>query len=263
MVFAFALVGAAQAHESWLLAKSPVSADGRLVLGLTSGMAFPKDDHAIKPDRVVNARWRQGEASGALKIGERGEHSLALSAQLPAAVSTSVSLQLPANALELDAANVAEYLEDLGEPAGVRERWQKRGQWRERYRKSIKAFVGANGGVAATTKVTGDDPRRPIGLPLELVPINDARTLNAGDKLDLRLLLDGNALPGVRVGLEAGGVAPRFAITDAAGVVSFRLLHAGPTLLHAIQLRAVEAVDLDWESDFTTLTLDVPHAPQR
>jgi len=247
-----ALACAAQAHESWLRATTPVPPDGTLTLGLTSGMAFPEDDHAIEPERVTHANWRQGDASGTLTVGERGEHALALGANLPGAATTTVSLELPEKALELDAGNVEEYLQDLGNPADVRARWQQRGTWRERYRKSVKAIVGL--------RDAGDDARKPVGLPLELVPVTDPRTLHAGDSLELRLLANGKPLAGARVGLNAAGVAPRFAVSDGNGAVTFRELDAGPTLLHAVELRPVNAVDLDWESNFTTLTLDVPHA---
>ena len=243
------------AHESWMLPSGAISAGGELTLGLTSGMSFPDDDHPIKPERVTQARWRQGDASGALKVGARGEKALALSVTLPKATSTTLFLQLPPNSLDLDAENVAEYLRDLGEPAGVRERYERQGKWRESYRKSIKALV-----ATADAGERGDDARKPVGLPLELVPVSDPRTLHVGDLFELELIADGKALTDLRVGLHTRGVAARFADTDARGRVKFRLLHGGPTLFYATQLRAVESPDREWDSDFTTLTLEVPHA---
>ncbi len=257
-----ALVQGASAHETWMLATTPIGAKGDLSLSLTSGMTFPADDHPIERERVTEARWRQGKRSGTVSVGKRGEHALVLDARLPTSGATTVAVILPPKALELDAESVEEYLADLGEPAGVRDRHARQGKWREHYRKSVKAIVAGAGTAADTGSTrTGDDVSQPMGLPLELVPTRASAQVHVGEKLELVLLANGKALPGLRVGLHATGVAPRFEVTDGAGKVSFRLLHSGPTMLHATELRAVDAVDREWESDFATLTLEVSHAP--
>ncbi len=239
---------AAQAHETWLLPAS-APAEGGVALVLTSGMAFPTGDHAIEPGRVTAAICRRGEASAPLEAGARGKHELALQARLPGQGTTTCGLVLPARPITLEAGHVEEYLAELDAAPATRARWQKLGVWRERYRKSVKAILDGGEGADVTA---------PIGLPLEIVPLQAPHTLRPGDTLRLRVLADGRPLPDFRLGLNAAGARPRHARSDAAGEVGFRLDRAGPLLLHGIVLRAVDAADRDWDSDFTTLTLSVP-----
>lgn len=48
-----------------------------------------------------------------------------------------------------------------------------------------------------------------------------------------------------------------FATTDAEGRIAVRLEHPGPWLLAATVLRRVDRADLEWQSDFATLTFSV------
>lgn len=49
--------------------------------------------------------------------------------------------------------------------------------------------------------------------------------------------------------------------TDSAGRVAFRLNKPGRWLLRGTDLRKSTKSDVDWESDFTTLTLEVKPKP--
>lgn len=247
------IAAAAQAHETWLL---PAPAEAGVALTLTSGMAFPASDHAIEPGRVTAARCRRGEASAPLETGTRGERALALRAPLPGAGAATCGLVLPPRPITLDAEHVEEYLAELDAAAAARARWQRLDVWRERYRKSVKAITVGGG------EGNGDDVTVPLGLPLEIVPLQAPQALRPGDTLRLRVLADGRPLPDFRLGLNAAGAKTRHARSDAAGEVAFRLDRAGPLLLHGIVLRAVDAADRDWDSDFTTLTLIVPAPAQ-
>lgn len=247
-----ALCAGVQAHETWLRPVALNTHGTDVALALSSGMAFPVDDHAIEPGRVTSARWRQGASSGDLVVGARGEHALELRASLPVAGSATLALVLPSKRLDLEPDSVEEYLTELGNPPGARERWQRDGRWRENYRKSVKAIVHTAGDA-----VTEDDINAPMALPMELVPVNASGKPHVGDTLELRLLAKGKPVPDVRVLIFESGNPSRHAQTDSKGGVRFELQRSGPILLHAVWLRAADTRDHDWDSDFASLTLEV------
>src|SRR3954470_8553116 len=60
--------GVAAAHETWLLpASMRIRAGETVALSLTSGMAFPADDFAIQPPRVIRAEARLAKRIEQLK----------------------------------------------------------------------------------------------------------------------------------------------------------------------------------------------------
>src|SRR3954469_20278230 len=60
--------GVSAAHETWLLpASMRIRAGETVALNLTSGMAFPADDFAIQPSRVIRAEARIGKRIEQLK----------------------------------------------------------------------------------------------------------------------------------------------------------------------------------------------------
>src|SRR6476661_2992581 len=71
------LTGVAAAHETWLLpASMRVRAGETVALSLTSGMAFPADDFAIQPSRVIRAEARLGKRIEQLRKPKLGAMSL-------------------------------------------------------------------------------------------------------------------------------------------------------------------------------------------
>ena len=86
-----------------------------------------------------------------------------------------------------------------------------------------------------------------------------ARTiLRPGDTLRVRLLEGGRPRPGLPVAcVNAAGPKRVFETTDADGKITIRLAHPGPWLLAATVLRPVDRADLEWQSEFATLTFAV------
>jgi len=59
LLLSFIQAAPAVAHDTWLLpARHAVPAGTTVVLDLTSGMAFPAPETAIKPDRIARAACR-------------------------------------------------------------------------------------------------------------------------------------------------------------------------------------------------------------
>jgi len=69
--------------------------------------------------------------------------------------------------LSLTPAQVEEYIAEIGASEQVRARWQRQQRWRETYAKLAKSYVGFG-------DTAGDlSWREPVGLELEIVPLDD------------------------------------------------------------------------------------------
>lgn len=246
------LTAASPAHDTWIRARNEAAGDRTLVFDLSSGMAFPALDTAIAPERVASAGLRLNGREVPLVVRGRGQSSLELLATPPAPGLAIAWVTLHPRALELTSAQVREYLEDITAPASVREAWSARGgRWRERYVKHAKTCLRIGGGA-------GDGSwAQPVGLALEIVPESDPTALRVGDRLSVRLLKNGAPLAALAIGIEPSRVRALSPRSDAEGRVSFVVEMAGPLLLHATELRPSSRADLEWESDFTTLALEV------
>ncbi|MGZ8378725.1 MAG: DUF4198 domain-containing protein [Gemmatirosa sp.] len=255
---------AAGAHDTWLLpARATVPSGVDATFDLTSGMTFPANETAVAAARVRTARVRTAGGSIALPTPVAGTRALRFRVPLRRAGVATVWVSLAPRALTLDSAGVMHYLDEIGAPDSVRVAYLRQlpidgvRRWRERYAKH------------ATTHVLVSSPLRPrpsadaswsapTGMPLELVPLRDPTALHAGDSVAVRLLVRGRPLPHTAVGaVGPDGHAHPPRRTDAEGRVTIPLPRAGRWLLRATHLRHTTAPDLDWESEFATLTLAV------
>ena len=250
-----ALAPGVAAHDTWLLpTRFAVEAGGSCRLEMTSGMAFPALDSAIRPDRVTRAALRLNGSIAAIRDLHPGRRALELSARPLGEGVAALWVELAPKALELSEAQVEEYLQEIGMAGTIGPKWRNLPspkRWRETYRKHAKTFVrvGAAKGDASWSE--------PVGMALELVPEADPTSLAAGAILPIRLLRNGEPLAGLAVAVDRGGPNCRtFQTTDAEGRARLTLDLAGKWLLTATDLRQ-SASGSGWESDFTTLTLEV------
>lgn len=243
----------ARAHDTWLLPAK--GAPERLQL--TSGMQFPQPDYAPKVDRVERA-WGGAEGRVApLPKPKRGRQALEFRAALGSAPA-AYAVQLWPKTLVMDPTEIGHYLDEIHAAPELRARWQQQPaprRWNEEYRKHAKAlWHGAAGpcpGLAA----------QPLGLGLELLIDADVCALRAGATLPLRVLDAGAPKPGLVIALVgADGREVAHVATDAEGRARLSLPSTGRWLLRATDLRPATAdrPELDWQSDFTTLTFEVP-----
>lgn len=248
---------AARAHDTWLLpAKFHVAAGGKIELALTSGMAYPASETAIDPARVERAGVRLVGNTTTLAVGEKGKDALALAGPLASAGIATLFVELHPRTLDLEPKEVDEYLAEIGAAPSVRERYiaaPAPRRWREAYTKHAKSFVRV--GEPSSDRSWAE----PLGLAFELVPESDPTALKPGQELAVRLLRAGKPAAGMAIGLVREG-SPEGVLrtTDDAGRATFALPQAGRWLLRATELRPIEGKDVDWESDFTTLTFEVP-----
>ena len=249
----------ALAHDTWLLpAKARVEPGATVTLGMTSGMDFPKDESAIAANRVDRGGVRVAGVQRDFSRRAEGEQSLQLSAELAKPGIATVWVDLKPRTIDLTPDDVAHYLEEIGAPPAVLTRWQAMPEprrWRESYRKHVKSFVRVGDGAGDRSWA------EPVGSPLELVPEQDPTALHAGDQLTVRLLRDGAPAAGLTVAIVRGGESTAVhRQTGADGRASFTLDREGWYLVRTTDIRPATGKDLDWESDFATLTLEVTGA---
>jgi len=242
----------AWAHDTWLIpARFRVDPGGGLTLHLTSAMAFPKPETAVKADRLAEAKLRIAGETSALQ-GSESAAALVLTARPAKAGVATLWVATRERSLELKPDELAHYLREVGAADTIGRDWEKAGRkpWRETYVKRAKTFVRVG-------DATDESWGQAVGLDLEIVPQSDPTALAAGDTLGLRLFWRGSPLPGLDVAAVAAAPAkPELAKTDADGRVSFVLSKAGPWLVRATLIRPSEARPGEWDSVFTTLTLD-------
>ena len=250
----FLVLGASSVwgHDTWVLPTQFRIQPGQVLeLGLTSAMDFPNPEAPVKPDRLVEAKLRLGGATLSLDSAAKAK-VLALSARVAGAGVAAAWVATRERALQLTPEQVAHYLEEIGAADTIGQQWKMSGRkaWRETYVKRAKSFVRVGDGA-------DDSWKQPVGLDLEIVPENDPTSLSVGETLRVRLLWQGEPLPGLAVGAVAEAPAkPALATTDADGRVAFVLSKAGPWLVRATRIAPSQARPGEWDSVFTTLTVE-------
>src|SRR5688572_14963114 len=132
------------AHDTWLSSVPNAAADKALRFHLTSGGAFPAPEHGIERGRVATSGLRVGGHARPLRPLASRADVLVLQAAPGASGLATAWVALRERVLDLTAAQVAEYLHEIGEGERIGAEWQRRPgpkQWRETYRKHAKAFV--------------------------------------------------------------------------------------------------------------------------
>lgn len=181
--------------------------------------------------------------------------SLQLKGEVPQAGVAALWVKLPSRTIDLKPDEVEHYLEEVSAPESLRKQWtemEEPRRWRESYTKHQKTFVRVG------------DPKadrswsEPVGIFLEIVPETDPTAVKAGDDFPVRVLKGGSPLAGFALNaVSAGEEKGETKKTDAEGRVRFRLNKAGPWLLRGTEIRKSIGGEVDWESDFTTVTLEV------
>ena len=187
------------------------------------------------------------------------EKSLRLNAHLVDGGVATLWVELKPRSIELTPDQVQGYLEEIGASEEIRSVWANSTdpkRWREVYSKHSKTFVRV--GEAETDRSWAEA----VGGGLEIVPETDPTTLRVGDELSVRLLRRGTAAPNIQIGIiREGEPESEVRLTDPDGQAAFVLARPGRWLLRATDLRPSAKQEVDWESDFATLTIEVLSGP--
>ncbi len=240
----------ASADETWLAATARVEPRSLLRMELTSGGAFPDLEHTVQPERLVTSACRVGGADVAMGVGPAWQYALRLRAWMASPGVAVCRVALGPRTLDLRPDERAQSSEEIGANATVGPRSKAPERGRETGTNYAKAIVRVG-------ETADESWREPVGLGLEIVPLADPTRLSAGAALAVRVLKAGRPLAGLPLRAVTRGRPPAFVTTDAAGEATVTLAAAGPWLLSATELRAHPSRQGEWESDVTTLTLDV------
>lgn len=248
--------GSVPAHDTWIGPRSfRATAGGTVVVELTSGMNYPALEYAIKPERVAVASMRLGGKVSTIDVRVSTKRSLSLRTRASIEGIATIWTSLESKALDLTPAQVEGYLDEIGASDEVRKAWAASPEpkvWHETYAKHAKTFVRV--GRAEGDRSWAD----PVGMRLEIVPEIDPTSLTNGDEIVVRVVRDGIAYARFAVGLVGpNGKSADLRRTDVDGRVTFRIGSAGRWLLRGTDIRAPNSGSGDWESDFTTLTIEV------
>lgn len=242
------------AHDTWIAPEHFSGACGAATLHMTSGMVFETLEYAIDPARVSRAIVRVPGRQMKLDPPKWAAHALDYVVNAPEKGIAIVAVELAPKTLELTPAQVEEYLDEIAAPKEIRDAWKaKPGRWRERYTKHAKTFL------RCAPPAPGDEYQTSTDMGLELIPQGtDPTTLKSGDTFRVilttpkRLVRD---VPLVLIRKDKGVVAVMK--PDKAGIFSMTLKEPGRYLLTATQLRRGDGKEVDWVSDFTTMTFEV------
>lgn len=250
----------AAAHDLWLVPSSFAPEPGEPVavairVGHDPASAEPLPYRPGWVERFVYAGPEEGEIRGAPGSDPAGY------ARFEAPGLYALALVSGATGHEMEVAGFERYLaeEGLEEAAGPRSgAVYADGVVHEAFSRSVKSLVRVGGDGAA--EPIGFD--RPLGLPLELIPLDDPFDPRA-KALRLQVLLDGEPASGVRVDLrpldpEAVASPSAPAVSDADGEVRLDLPPESPRLLATavVLLPPGETSDAEWHSVWTSLTFE-------
>lgn len=254
VILALLVANSAAAHDTWIVPhRFHLRESDAVALSVTSGMEFPKLDHAIKPDRVAEARSRAGGGeTAALPAPREAAHALTFRGRAGRGV-TAFWVVLHPRPSQLKPEQVREYVEHLGiaNPEGTIARWQTEGSRGVAYRyvKYAKTFV------RAASTATNDAWRIPAGMRLELMPESDPTRLSAGSMIRFVLVDRGKPIPRYPVSVIHRSTTKTYT-TDEDGRVTIDVASGGPYLVRATTLERSAAAGTDWDVHFTTLTFE-------
>ena len=245
------------AHDLWLIPPEKSTAKEPAVVLVHQGMEFPKSTNAanvkafgqayvIGPDRekVNLAPLAAEEKSGRMSFtpAKAGLHVLA--------VETSPKK------IELDAEEFNAYLVSDGMPQIFKLRHDEKSlnqPGKEQYRKSVKAIVRVGGS-------NDGDVEKPLGLPLEIVPLVNPLTRKIGETLPIRVLYHGKPLADANLGwaYPGDGEAPRGTLrSDEKGEALIPISKTGLMTIRLTHMTRPKTPEYEWESFWTTLTFRI------
>ena len=124
----------------------------------------------------------------------------------------------------------------------------------EQYSKSPKALLQLGDGG-------GGDPSRVVGLPLEIMPLQNPFKLRIGDTLRVRVLFQGKALSRANLGWDHpddGEPASGTVLADANGEALVPIGRLGLMTIRLTHMTRPKVDTYEWESFWTTLTFRIP-----
>ncbi len=249
---------ALHAHDLYLLPDSfHVKTGALLKVGFHNGDSFPESEVAPQLARLQDAQL----------IGQNGKsmvQNLRISSKetlgtvkIPGMGSFLLSVRTVPNLIELAPDKFLDYLkeEGLSDVIEWRAKHQETGKpGRERYTKYAKSLLQSGSSDAFY--------QHSLGFPIEIIPLADPYTLQAGGTLPVLVMSQGKPAAGLQ--LEAAWAFHEqhktivIGRTDADGNISVPIAKAGIWRFHTLRMeRCMDTAVADWESSWASLTFEV------
>ncbi len=262
------LVGSMPAfgHDLFLVVDDhSVAAEKSIDISLVNG-TFDKSENAISRDRMVNVSWIDGGGKvTAVKDEQWRDEGLTAMVRLNSgAPGTAVlGVSTAPRLIEMSADDFNSYLRNDGIVDTLAQRRaadELQRDARESYAKHVKTLLQVGGG-------SSDAWQTVFGYPVEFVPSSNPFDLLAGDKLQLRVLANGQPLAGQLVyashedyhGHGADGSHKEAVSTrsDDQGLVQIPLNETGRWYVRLIHMVEDPTGEYDYISQWATLTFGV------
>jgi uncharacterized GH25 family protein len=261
-----AACAAANGHDFWIQpasyraeVKTPIN------LHLRVGDDMPGEAVVRRPDRIKQFMMIAPDGTQSPVVGVDGRDPAGIMRAETPGVYTLVYISNPSH-VSLDADKFTAYLREEGLESVVADR-ESRGEssaaGSEAYSRCAKTFVRV--GDAKAVAATETSWSKPVGMRLELVPLDNPLHVKAGQTLRVRLLSDGKPLSGILVGAHTAKPAPgTSARTDDNGEAMLELSAQGVWVINAVEMIRSEKADLpadfpehQWRSYWASLSIDV------
>lgn len=246
-----AICAGADAHDTWLVPEPPSAAHGYWTVQLTTGDEFPALGSAANPATIDRADLITGSHRVPLLLLPASANVLPFRVVADASDVSVAVVAERANRVELAPELVEKYVHDeFDGDAQLLARYRAQGRWRESYGKNAKLLIRTSGDAPAAIAT------RPQGLAYELVPEVDPTLVAAGEPYRVCAYAHGRRVRArVYVGLVDVDGRSTLRRADRRGCVRVRPATSDGYLLHSILIGPVDSGDVDWESQFASLTV--------
>lgn len=258
--------GSASAHEMFLKGKNLfVAPNSDQFIWLVNG-TFDKSENSIDRSRMASvniiANGKVSKPSADSWSDDEKKTYSTLSYKTGAPGTYVIGVSTKPNALSLSREDFIAYLKHDGvlDTLASFEKQSKLKTVRERYSKHVRTIVQVG------DKRT-DDFAKPLGYPVEIMLDSNPYSLRFGDKVSFRVLYKGKPVANQIVrasyegfhGHDAGGghVNAHELRTDADGRAQFILTNKAVWYISLIHMQKVAGGDVDYESNWATLTFQV------
>lgn len=260
VVFLF-IVTLCSSHELFLKTDSHfLNPNSTGLLYLFNG-TFDQSENEITRDRIINAKiLGPGYQFEPKDMDYYGENNITYLKYTTGDEGTYVAgISTLPRVLELEAKEFNEYLEHEGLESTIAERKESgvtNKAAKERYSKHVKALLQVG-------KSTSIDFMKPLGYPIEFVPLNNPFEIELGDRIAFKLLRNGKPLAKHRVHYSTSvpgkdsHESENSVMSNANGLVSIQPTSIGKWYVATIHMERKEGTDVDYESNWATLTFEI------
>jgi uncharacterized GH25 family protein len=253
VIILFLITSLVQAHEFWMQPKKLRYAKGEtMVLDFMVGENFEGELWSLKKERLVKfdhlAIGKQASVMGVTVPGEGKNLSFTFQQE-----GTQVFVMQSNNAfLKLDGEKFNAYLKEDGLDEILEHRTKTNtltDSASEHYARCAKLLVQVG-------DKTDETYRKPVGLPLEIIPLSNPYSVKIGDEIKFRVLFQGKPLEFTLVKIWNKGAGKTFIQnlhTEKDGTVTARLSNSGSWMVSTVKMIPSKDPKADWQSYWSTL----------